>query len=538
MRPSPPKPGTLPFPLSSIAGAADGDTRGARPGWIDGLAIVLFTAVGLALRLPLLTRGIWRDEGSTYADVLAPSLGAMLAHLPVTELTPPLYFIVMFYWTRAAGTSEVALHVPSLIFGLATIGVMYVLGKLIAGRVGAIVCAGAATLSPLAIALDVEARSYALVMFLAGLLLIAFSRALLERDRRPKPAACIAVFVCGFLLVATHFTGLVIVAALAMCAVVNAGVRRNAASYALAASSLAASAAGLPLLLPLRAAEDKLPRLPDVRELHWFDRISDHLNAFSPFGSMHYQLNVLLAVGVAVWLGTLAFRRRDERDALTAVMLTVVVLGIGASIARGLPIERHLTPYAPAVWALMGLLVSMFVTWLRPIPSLRWLGALPLAYAIVAGLVAYPRVYARGSGPISGGRAAFAAFSSCCDRGPTLVVAAPDFLGPTIYYYARGRPGIVLRGVGTWDAPQFYNLDPRRWNQPNFVRDEARQIRDLSQALHARVVIFGTTDRAGYYPTSVDRSNDVTALLARQKGVLFERHFPGSRESIVLTVLR
>ena len=124
MRPSPPKPGTLPFPLSSIAGAADGDTRGARPGWIDGLAIVLFTAVGLALRLPLLTRGIWRDEGSTYADVLAPSLGAMLAHLPVTELTPPLYFIVMFYWTRAAGTSEVALHVPSLIFGLATIGVM------------------------------------------------------------------------------------------------------------------------------------------------------------------------------------------------------------------------------------------------------------------------------------------------------------------------------------------------------------------------------------------------------------------------------
>ena len=536
-RPSPPKPGTLPFPFGEGIRIADG-VAAARPTWIDGLASAVFAAAGLALRLPLLNRGMWRDEGSTYADVTAPTLAAMLAHLPLTEQTPPLYFVIMFFWTRAAGASEAALHVPSLIFGLATIGAMYVLGKLIAGRAAAYVCAGAATLSPLAIAMQVEARSYALAMFLSALTLLAFSRALIESGGRLRPAACLAVFACGFFLIATHVTGLVIVAALALGAIVNAAVRRNAASYALAGSALAAATAGLPVLLPLRGAAAQLPRVRYPHDDQWFVRISNHLNAFTPFGSLHYQVNVLLIAGVAVWLVTLAFRRRDERDALTAIMLAILVFGIGASIARGLPIERHLTPYAPAAWALMGLLVSIFGSWLRPVPSIRWLAALPLAYVIAGGMLTYPRAYAHGTEPISGGRAAFAALSDCCEDVPTLVVAAPDFLGPTVFYYARGHPNIVLRGVGTWEAPQFYNLDPRRWYEPNLVRDNARRIDDLSRALHARIAIFGTTDRAGYYPTSVDQSNAVTARLAREKGVLFVRYFPGSRENIMLTVLR
>jgi len=204
----------------------------------------------------------------------------MLAHLPVTEQTPPLYFGVMFFWTRVAGTSEIALHVPSLVFGLATIGLMYVLGKQIGGRAGALVCAGAATLAPLEMAMHVEARSYALAMFLSALTLIAFSRAMVESGGRLRPADCAAVFACGFLLIATHVTGFVIVAALAICAIVNARFAEMRPPTQWRRARWRQPSPGFRCCCRYGALRRKLPRLRYAHDLGWFGLLSNHLNAF------------------------------------------------------------------------------------------------------------------------------------------------------------------------------------------------------------------------------------------------------------------
>ncbi|MGR4064345.1 MAG: glycosyltransferase family 39 protein, partial [Vulcanimicrobiaceae bacterium] len=505
LRPSPPKPETLPsFFGGGGGGRQDGASKPSR--WFDAIAAGAFAAAGLALRVPLMGRGIWRDEGSTYADVTAKTLGAMLAHLPVTEFTPPLYFIVMFFWTRLAGVSEVALRAPSLVFGIATIVVMYALGRLVAGRFGAIFCATAAVLSPLSVAMHVEARSYALAMLLSALTIYAFAAAMMESRRRLNATACAALAACGFLLIATHFTGFVIVGALAASAIVNAAACRTRGSYALAGSAVAACVAGLPLLRWFRSAAERLAPLRDVHDGYLVPRVADHLNAFSPFGSMQYQLNVTFAAGIVIWLITLGFRRRDVRDALIAAMLAVTVFGIGSSIARGLPMERHLAPYAPAVWSLMALLLSLLGSWLRPSFSLRWLAAIPVAYVIAGGLVSYPRAYAHAARPVSGVRDAVAVFAACCGGKPLLVVAAPDFIGPTVYYYTHGDTAIALRGIGTWESPQFYDLDARRFDGTDFVRAQAVRVRDLARALGARTAIVVSRDPGGYYRAGVERS--------------------------------
>jgi Dolichyl-phosphate-mannose-protein mannosyltransferase len=134
-----------------------------------------FMLGGLALRLPLLGRSIWRDEGSTYAVVAVPSLHALLSHVWTTEMTPPLYYLIEYGWTHLAGVAETAMRTPSLLFGLATIVIMYALGRRVAGMTGAIAGAFCAAFSPLAIELDVEARAYAFALLLSAVFLYSYA---------------------------------------------------------------------------------------------------------------------------------------------------------------------------------------------------------------------------------------------------------------------------------------------------------------------------------------------------------------------------
>src|SRR5215467_4657181 len=92
------------------------------PQW---LALSLVLILGLSLRIPNLNESLWNDEiWST--RVLLGSLRALYQNA-VEDLHPPFYQMFMFGWIRFFGDSEISVRTPPLLFGMASILLVYAL---------------------------------------------------------------------------------------------------------------------------------------------------------------------------------------------------------------------------------------------------------------------------------------------------------------------------------------------------------------------------------------------------------------------------
>jgi 4-amino-4-deoxy-L-arabinose transferase-like glycosyltransferase len=90
------------------------------------------------------------------------------------DFHPPIYYLILKFWTSVFGFSEISLRIPSVIFGILTIYVVYLIGKkLINKKVGLIASALLAT-SGLHVYYSQEARMYALVTLLISYLVYLF----------------------------------------------------------------------------------------------------------------------------------------------------------------------------------------------------------------------------------------------------------------------------------------------------------------------------------------------------------------------------
>src|SRR6202008_5065395 len=94
------------------------------------------------------------------------------------ECPPPLYSILAWVWSKVFGTGEVGLRSLSALFGTATIPLAFVLGREVAGRTTGLVAAALCAFNPLLVWYSQEARSYALLVLLTGLTLVALLRVL------------------------------------------------------------------------------------------------------------------------------------------------------------------------------------------------------------------------------------------------------------------------------------------------------------------------------------------------------------------------
>lgn len=510
-------------------------TQTARWSRIDTITIAAFTSIGFALRFPLLGRGFWRDEGSTYADIVVPTMTQALANVARNELTPPLYFVIERMWIGIAGLSETAMRTPSLLFGLVTIVLIYALGRRAGGRGTAIVSAFCATFAPLAVEVQTEARAYALSLVLAVFVLYAVVRIDGAESARGRAIWASATLVAGVALIYAYFAGFVILAAVACYFAGVVVVRRDANAAAALAAVVGAMLCGFPMLRHLSHASGVLGRWTDVHDSAPIARIDDHLNAFAPFGSMETQLNRLVRAGLAFWAIGALRRTRQRADGYVVMMLTILIFGIGASIARSLPIERHLAIYAPAWWVLCGLLLDRLRQWIGD-AKVRAVAALPVAYLVLVGVARYPAVYANALAPISGVRDALASLR--LDRTPrTLVVAVPDYLGASAWPYVDGNPNVSVRGVVSWARPQFYNIDAAEWADENLAQTYARRVRSEAGP-HDRIVLLIDRSARPFAGVPFPKAIEVASELERERGVLSERRFPGTRESIDAVVLK
>ncbi len=87
----------------------------------------------------------------------------------LSDTSPPLYYLALAAWTRAAGTTDFAVHFFSVAWALATMPLIWLLGCRLGGpRVALIACVVYA-LAPVSLYYAVEARMYSMLWFLSAL---------------------------------------------------------------------------------------------------------------------------------------------------------------------------------------------------------------------------------------------------------------------------------------------------------------------------------------------------------------------------------
>jgi mannosyltransferase len=131
------------------------------------VALLSLAVVGCVLRFAAIdAHSFWYDEAVTASVVTAP-YGELFSGTTGDNGNPPLYYIVARAWVSAFGRSEVGLRSLSAVVGILAVPLLASLGRrLLGARVG--LAAGALlAISPMALELSNEARTYSLLLFLA-----------------------------------------------------------------------------------------------------------------------------------------------------------------------------------------------------------------------------------------------------------------------------------------------------------------------------------------------------------------------------------
>jgi mannosyltransferase len=217
------------------------------------LATVLpIILLGAAIRLlGIGNTDLWGDEAFSVMTALGP-VRALVESLSTGEPHPPLYPLLLAYWLRAFGHSEVAARLPSAFVGIASVAVAAAIGARLSrsttewtGEVGTVVAGLLVALNPFQVWYAQEARMYAQVSFFAGLATLALLR--LERQKR----GVVAPYALALLgVIGTHYFGLFVPLAHGV-AVLWAGRRRRDLVRRWLRGVLLAAAIYLPWLISL-----------------------------------------------------------------------------------------------------------------------------------------------------------------------------------------------------------------------------------------------------------------------------------------------
>lgn len=167
--------------------------------------------VGEALRVyDLGKESLWVDEGYTaYLVRFTPAEYVNDVLHTVRNILPPLYFALLHYWTALVGTSEVTLRLPSAVFGVLTVPMLYLLVARLFDVTTARLGAAVLTVSLFQLRYSQEARMYALLALLSVVSLYLLVR-LLE-ERRAWQVAALAF--ADTLIVYTHHYGALLIIA-------------------------------------------------------------------------------------------------------------------------------------------------------------------------------------------------------------------------------------------------------------------------------------------------------------------------------------
>ncbi|WP_432992258.1 glycosyltransferase family 39 protein [Dactylosporangium sp. CA-233914] len=211
-------------------------------------ALAVIVAVGVLLRVVPL-RSVWLDEAISIGQARLPYL-RMLHDLRSADVHPPLWGSVLWLDVRLLGDGPLAVRVPSLIIGILSIPLMYLVARELYDRRAGVAAALLMAVSPIAVWYSAEARMYPFYIFWSLLAVLGQARAL--RRGGWLDWGLFAFASAG--LVYTHYFSMLQLCAqhlLFAAILVRRRLKRQRSARRLLAGWLTAIAVTLALLLPL-----------------------------------------------------------------------------------------------------------------------------------------------------------------------------------------------------------------------------------------------------------------------------------------------
>ncbi len=175
----------------------------ARTLWLLGAIILL----GAAVRFTTVSeQSFWGDEASTWL-VVSRGFGHVWSTVPKTESTPPLYYVLLWLWSRLFGIREAGLRSFSALCGTLTIPVMWAIGRrLVSERVG-LIAALLTAVNPLLFWYSQESRTYSMLVLTSATSLLALLWAL----EQPSRGRLLTWGLAAALAILSHYFAAVIV---------------------------------------------------------------------------------------------------------------------------------------------------------------------------------------------------------------------------------------------------------------------------------------------------------------------------------------
>jgi hypothetical protein len=402
--------------------------------WLAAAVVFVGLVVTAGVVLRFWTRSaMWLDEALT----------VNIARLPLHQIpgalkrdgAPPLYYVLLHFWMKVFGSSDVGARSLSGVISVATLPVAWLAARRFAGRTAAWVVLILLASSPFAVYYATEVRMYSLVMLLTACGVLALQRAL----EHPRPGNLVATAAVTGLLLYSQYWALYLVAA-AVVWLVLLWWRGRAALRANARWVLGAIVVGIITFLPwvptfyFQSRHTGTPWAPPANYSAIINAITgftDNQATNSSAGSNQGRLLAIfyfLLAFLAVF-GAARDRYHVELDIRTRRpsrgMAFVVFATLAAAVTGGLLTSSAFSPrYASVVYVPLLLLVGLGALTLIDV---RVRTAI-MAIAAVAGLalavenVWTPRTQAPGVARVLDTEA----------RPGDLVAFCPDQLGPSV----------------------------------------------------------------------------------------------------------
>jgi uncharacterized membrane protein len=175
--------------------------------------IIVILVFALILRFFNLNQSLWLDE-AVQAVTAKESFFYIFQEI-IGDFHPPLYHFLIHFWVRVFGSSEIALRMPSVLFGTGTVWIIYkIINKLTNSKtknIGLIAALFMAT-APFHIYYSQEGRMYSMTCFFASLSMFFFIKNNNKEIKEVK-RSFVLWFVSTALLIYSDYFGFLILLA-------------------------------------------------------------------------------------------------------------------------------------------------------------------------------------------------------------------------------------------------------------------------------------------------------------------------------------
>jgi|GEM_PF-2874567 len=211
------------------------------------LFALVFLVSACAKILLLGSRELWLDE--TYSAFTAHLHFRQLLHFVFGDVHPPIFPILLWIWVRLVGDAQIMLRLFSVLFNIASMILMFILGRRILGLRYGSLAAILFAFSPMLFVYSLEVRNYMLFLFVLICLLSVHWRVAVEQSRSQSLPLIYSLLAATLFYI--HYVGVFVLLGLfahwTLCSVF---VRQRLARVSIAAIlTLVFVAPGIPVAL-------------------------------------------------------------------------------------------------------------------------------------------------------------------------------------------------------------------------------------------------------------------------------------------------